>query len=98
MAGARSRVGATAEVFREPVHPYTEALLRAAPGQERLGGRIEPIPGLPPILTGRAEGCTFEPRCRHRIDACALTRPESSDIGARQVSCHRAQERQSAVR
>ena len=66
--------------------------------QERLGGRIEPIPGLPPILTGRAEGCTFEPRCRHRIDACALTRPESSDIGVRQVSCHRAQERQSAVR
>ena len=99
MYGGRTvEVGATAEVFREPVHPYSEALLRAAPGQERLGGRIEPIPGLPPILTGRAEGCAFEPRCRHRIDACALTRPENSDIGARQVICHRAQERQPAAR
>lgn len=94
MYGGRTvEVGATAEVFRAPVHPYTEALLRAAPGQERLGGRIEPIPGLPPILTGRAEGCAFEPRCRHKIDACALMRPENSDIAARQVICHRAEER-----
>ena len=94
MYGGRTvEVGATAEVFRAPVHPYTEALLRAAPGQEKLGGRIEPIPGLPPILTGRAEGCAFEPRCRHRIDACALSRPETSDAGARQVICHRAEER-----
>ena len=97
MYGGRTvEVGATAEVFRAPVHPYTEALLRAAPGQERLGGRIEPIPGLPPILAGRAEGCAFEPRCRHRIDACALTRPESSGIAARQVICHRADERRPA--
>ena len=97
MYGGRTvEVGATAEVFRAPVHPYTEALLRAAPGQEKLGGRIEPIPGLPPILTGRAEGCAFEPRCRHRIDACALSRPETSDAGARQVICHRAEERVTA--
>ena len=98
MYGGRTvEVGTTAEVFAEPVHPYTEALLRAAPGQEQLGGRIEPIPGLPPILTGRAEGCAFEARCRHRIDACALTRPESSNIAAREVICHRAEERMPAT-
>ena len=99
MYGGRTvEVGATAEVFGQPVHPYTEALLRAAPGQEGLGGRIEPIPGLPPVLTGRAEDCTFEPRCRHRIDACALTRPESSHVAERQVICHRAAEREPATR
>ena len=96
--GRMVEVGATVEVFRQPVHPYTEALLRAAPGQEGLGCRIEPIPGLPPVLTGRAEGCTFEPRCRHRIDGCALTRPESSNVAARQVVCHRAGERAPALR
>ena len=89
--------GATAEVFRAPLHPYTDALLKAAPGQEKLGGRIEPIPGLPPVLSARAESCAFAPRCGYANDFCREMRPEGRRLSERHVVCQRADEwRQSA--
>ena len=84
--------GVTAEVFQTPLHPYTDALLKAAPGQESLGGRIEPIPGIPPVLSGRAESCAFAPRCGYADDTCRGRRPDSCQIAERQVACHRAGE------
>lgn len=87
--------GLTAEIFGRPLHPYTEALLHASPGQERLGGRIEPIPGVPPVLTGRSESCSFAPRCRYAVDDCQRRRPEPERLGERSVACLRARERQS---
>ncbi len=89
--------GLTADVFGRPLHPYTEALLRAAPGQERIGGRIEPIPGLPPVLAGRIEGCSFAPRCTFAVDECRTRRPERTDHGDRSVVCLRATERADAM-
>jgi oligopeptide/dipeptide ABC transporter ATP-binding protein len=89
--------GLTADVFGRPLHPYTEALLRAAPGQERLGGRIEPIPGMPPVLAGRTESCSFAPRCNQAVEECNKRRPERSGHGDRSVVCFRADERASAM-
>ncbi len=83
--------GPTANVFSEPFHPYSRALMKAAPGQERLGGRIEPIPGVPPILGGREERCTFAPRCRFALESCHSERPGEQRTAGRRVICHRVE-------
>ncbi len=51
-------------LFHQPLHPYTEALLRSIPvlGQSRLG-RLDPIAGMVPDPYNRPQGCSFHPRC-----------------------------------
>jgi len=51
-------------LFHNPLHPYTEALLRSIPllGQSRLG-RLDPISGMVPDPYNRPPGCAFHPRC-----------------------------------
>jgi oligopeptide transport system ATP-binding protein len=83
------------DVYREPQHPYTRALLSAVPlpdpAAERarehvlLRGEI-PSPLKPP------SGCAFRTRCPDAIDACARERPvaTSASIGHTQVACIRA--------
>ena len=66
----------TEELFRHPLHPYTEALMSAIPEADpdivmkpiQLSGEI-PSPIDPP------EGCTFHPRCHYAQDVCSTTRP-----------------------
>ena len=79
-------------VFTEPVHPYTQALIKAAPGTEEVGGLIEAIPGRPPILRARSEMCAFAPRCRWASDECWHQRPELRSVAERMVVCHHAEE------
>lgn len=86
-------VGASETVFEHPAHPYTDALLKAVPGREGLGGRIEPIPGLPPTLSARSEHCAFAARCAWAEHRCVTVRPEPRGLaGGRQVVCHRVKE------
>ena len=67
------------ELFDNPEHPYTEALLGALPQLEGEGirqGRLMSIPGRPPDLVNLPEGCRFAPRCPYEgQDSCA-TRPQ----------------------
>ena len=90
--GAVIEDGLGDKVFSHPVHPYTEALIKAAPGTEAFGGQIESIPGRPPILRARSEQCPFAPRCRWVIDVCWNQRPEAQIVDDRLVFCHRAEE------
>jgi peptide/nickel transport system ATP-binding protein len=78
------------EVYANPRHPYTRALLSAVPvpnprrRHERIALRGEvPSPMAPP------PGCAFHPRCPHAIDVCAHVRPPL-ETGAREhaVACH----------
>jgi oligopeptide/dipeptide ABC transporter ATP-binding protein len=78
------------ELYRRPLHPYTEALLSAIPEakirQKRkgiyLGGEV-PSPIHPP------SGCHFHPRCSHRVSECERVRPELEDVGdGHSVACH----------
>ena len=64
-------------IFSHPVHPYTEALVKAAPGTEQMGGQIEAIPGRPPVLREHSEQCPFAPRYRMVVDVCRNERPLS---------------------
>lgn len=90
--------GTVEEVLRSPQHPYTAALLEAAPRVEHQSARLPNIPGQPPRLDGSFFGCRFAARCEHAADVCAgatgLGRPHgghesacvrvSSDVGSRQ--------------
>jgi peptide/nickel transport system ATP-binding protein len=67
------------DLFDQPEHPYTEALMGALPQLEGTGireGRLTAIPGRPPDLVDPPEGCRFAARCPYvGLDACA-TQPQ----------------------
>lgn len=85
-------LGEAQNLFARPLHPYTRALLRAAPGDERQGETLDPIPGMPPILRGASLGCAFAPRCEFATSLCTMTRPPAQQIGTRIVHCHHVEE------
>ena len=84
------------DIFDEPLHPYTRALLSAVPvpnpAQERLRRRIilqgdVPSPARPP------SGCRFHPRCAFATDLCRQAEPLLRPLGSgeHQVACHHAE-------
>jgi len=73
----------TADLFRNPQHPYTEALLRAVPRvDEGEHQRLVAIDGLPPKLDVPFTACPFEPRCDFREAVCLDGVPELRPCGA----------------
>jgi oligopeptide/dipeptide ABC transporter ATP-binding protein len=93
MYGGRAvEAGPSDLIFQRPSHPYSIALLRAAPGTEGHGGQLHAIRGMHPVLSGRSSQCTFVPRCDWAADVCSAVRPESRSVAHRDVICHRAEE------
>ncbi len=79
-----------AEIFAEPRHPYTRALLNAVP---RLDGdirrRAPPLEGEPPSASHLPPGCVFSGRCPHVEPACREHEPELEAQDAHAVACWR---------
>jgi oligopeptide/dipeptide ABC transporter ATP-binding protein len=73
-AGRVVEQGPAGEVLRHPRHPYTEALLRAAPKLKRE--KLVAIPGTVPPLSALPAGCAFGPRCAKHIAECDAGVPE----------------------
>jgi oligopeptide/dipeptide ABC transporter ATP-binding protein len=69
-------------LFAHPMHPYTEALLRAMPRADRSTDSLEPIPGSVPGLTAMPKGCAFAPRCPLKQPSCEEQRPQLAAFGA----------------
>ena len=94
-AGRIVEEGPALDVLRRPRHPYTEGLLRAAPGLERR--RLASIPGAVPALEKLPPGCSFAPRCPRRVVECDAAMPELLPLagapGDRRVRCILASER-----
>jgi len=88
----------TSELFLNPMHPYTEALLSAVPKPDpRLRGEPIVLPGEVADPANPPSGCYFHPRCRYCIDLCKTEEPALRKIGPDHfVSCHRAEELQLA--
>jgi oligopeptide/dipeptide ABC transporter ATP-binding protein len=80
-AGSLVELAPKGQIFTAPVHPYTRGLLRAIP--TLTTDRAQPlaaIEGTVPALGTPPPGCPFEPRCPHRIDACAVELPPLIEI------------------
>lgn len=59
------------QLFADPLHPYTQGLLRAIPSMtDQTQTRLNVIPGMVPAPTHFPSGCRFHPRCEHRFSPC----------------------------
>ncbi len=74
-AGKIVEQGSVREMYTNPKHPYTEALLNSIP---KIGDKesLYVIPGQPPDLAEERIGCSFQPRCPYAVEKCALETPE----------------------
>jgi len=82
-AGSLVELGAKAEIFRSPAHPYTQGLLRAIPTLATDRSLpLATIEGTVPSMAQLFSGCPFEPRCPHRVAACAAELPPLVEVGA----------------
>jgi len=88
--GSLVEYGSKTSIFKNPLHPYTQALLSAAPVPDPaakknriiLEGSI-PSPANPP------SGCKFHTRCRHVMDICKKVDPQTKEIEpGHTVACH----------
>lgn len=82
------------ELFLNPMHPYSEALLSAVPrtDPDQKSKRIL-LPGDVPSPADPPPGCKFHPRCRYARDHCAAVEPELREVKPGHfVSCHYAEE------
>ncbi|MBB4375157.1 oligopeptide/dipeptide ABC transporter ATP-binding protein [Bradyrhizobium sp. cir1] len=79
-AGRIIETGKVRDIYRNPQHPYTQALLEAIPhlGQKRK--RLAAIPGQPPNLMDLPTGCRFAPRCPKRMAVCD-DYPPATELG-----------------
>jgi oligopeptide transport system ATP-binding protein len=77
------------ELFRNPRHPYTQALLASVPVADPRSKRLKPlVDGDVPSPVNPPSGCAFHTRCRYSIDRCKVERPLLCDVGeGHQVAC-----------
>jgi peptide/nickel transport system ATP-binding protein len=75
-AGQMVEIGSTEDIYKNPKHPYTQALIAAVPKLHSGDKKIHFIPGSPPSLLDPPKGCRFYPRCPHAMDICKDDPPE----------------------
>ncbi|MCP4752696.1 MAG: ABC transporter ATP-binding protein [Proteobacteria bacterium] len=68
------------ELFNNPKHPYTIALMDSLPKMEQNLKRLPTIQGQPPDLSSLPEGCSFAPRCPKAQEICLKSYPERSEV------------------
>ncbi len=86
--------GDVTDLFDNPLHPYTNGLMRSIPKLEgERQDRLYMIKGMVPLLSQIPEGCRFAPRCPYATDKCRTEMPELKVIeGNQKVRCFRVQE------
>lgn len=88
-AGQVMEYGSVKELFKEPLHPYTQGLLKALPNMDDQKQKLYVIKGAVPSLYEMPEGCSFWPRCPYAADQCKTKRPDLYQVGERRVRCYR---------
>ena len=89
-AGRIVEMGDVRDIFNNPSHPYTEALLASVPKLEEDVDRLYSIEGQPPTLHDLPTGCPFAPRCQYVMDKCETTYPPQYDVsGSHYAACWR---------
>ena len=87
-AGRIVEQGGIAEIFDNPSHPYTQALLGSIPRMDARSDRLIAIDGQPPALFALPPGCRFAPRCPRAWEKCgAEYPPEFVNAGGQTAAC-----------
>jgi peptide/nickel transport system ATP-binding protein len=79
-----------ADLYRAPLHPYSDGLLHSFPALRGPRRELSGIPGSPPDLRAMPAGCAFHPRCPKAFSPCAESRPALAappSDGERTVAC-----------
>ena len=85
-SGSMCEIASVEEIFKNPLHPYTQALMAAVP---KPGEKLCAIKGFVPNPLELPTGCRFHPRCSHTKDICRIKEPEMIEITPGHfVSCH----------
>lgn len=87
-AGEIVEVGTVRQIFKNPQHPYTQALVSAVP---HIGGakRLITLPGLPPRLLNPPQGCRFSARCARSMSVCETNHPQLLPVASGALAaCH----------
>ena len=95
-AGKIVEIAKSEDLYRQPKHPYTEALISAVPRQQyNSTSKRSILPGAMPDAFNLPSGCNFYDRCRYARDICQQTDPDLAAISANKttsVACHLADE------
>jgi peptide/nickel transport system ATP-binding protein len=86
-AGKICEFGKVKNIFKNPKHPYTQALLKAFPSITGPKVELIDIGGYPPNLINPPSGCRFHPRCDKRIEGCDSRIPANAPTDDGYVAC-----------
>lgn len=84
-SGMILEVGRTADLIRNPRHPYTRGLLRSFPSMNTT----KDLQGIPGRTIPGISGCPFHPRCTQKIEVCRNLVPRLAELNGRMIACHR---------
>ncbi|KAE9532881.1 dipeptide ABC transporter ATP-binding protein [Ursidibacter arcticus] len=87
-AGQVVEEGKAEQIFKSPLHPYTQALLKALPEFAEGKSRLQSLPGVVPGKYDRPQGCLLNPRCPYATERCRQEEPALRTLNGRQVKCH----------
>ena len=87
-AGQIVELGRTRDLFYNPRHPYTRALMQSFPSIVGPKTTLQGIPGSPPDLAHPPAGCRFAPRCPLVEPRFRVEPPPMVAVGGSQVRCH----------
>jgi peptide/nickel transport system ATP-binding protein len=87
-AGKIVEEACTDAIYKDPLHPYSQALINAFPSLKGEKRKLHSIPGAPPRLIMPPRGCRFEPRCDMALDICKTVDPKIRERSGHRVACH----------
>lgn len=81
--------GSIFQLFKKPLHPYTQGLITAIPRVEKKVENLSIIPGMVPNLIYPPSGCRFHPRCEYCFEPCNTINPKQLEVELGYfVACH----------
>jgi len=88
--GNMVELAASQELFENPRHPYTEALMNAIPTTDMDSGKeIQVLEGDIPSPVNPPKGCKFHTRCKYATEICKHQIPQWEEVGPNHfVACH----------